>query len=110
LQVFVQALFTRHGSGRIREKVIGTQPVALSYPEVSPLTTLDELVISSFRIITGRSMVSIKEPPCTERYARWCERTDRGYVNKLLSPIFLLDWYWNKSIPIFYRLSLVDNL
>ena len=26
------------------------------------------------------------EPPCTERYARWCERTDREII-----PIFLLN-------------------
>jgi len=30
------------------------------------------------------------KPPYTERYVRWCERTDRG-----LTPIFLLDFYFD---------------
>ncbi|WP_092731897.1 reverse transcriptase domain-containing protein [Algoriphagus alkaliphilus] len=31
-------------------------------------------------------MIKLKEPPCTERYAGWCERTDRELI-----PIFLLN-------------------
>lgn len=40
----------------------------------------------SLQIIIKRSDSKLKEPPYTERYVRWCERTDRELI-----PIFLLD-------------------
>jgi len=45
-------------------------------------------------------MVLIKEPPCTERYARWCERTDREII-----PIFLLD---SAYFTVFFFIVLIN--
>ena len=79
---------TKLGNGPTREKVTGILPIALSWVVLSPTNVFVRRVMSSSRIITGRFELLVKEPPCTERYAGWCERTDRDFF---YIPIFLLD-------------------
>ena len=63
---------------------------------------------SSFRehttTLQGVSHVKLIEPPCTERYARWCERSKFPRLRKFL----LLDFFNHLNLQII-KLNLLNK-